>query len=123
VRELIRLDLQKLQVFQDHLQTRIVKIVSLDEFKSFYLLKINFFLGWVCVIKSHDELSLEGLLVVLIQQCSFGMTNVQIPEIKFCSLTCHICNMSILLWILSKQTIIACQKQRVKEKFIMPTLL
>lgn len=57
-----------------------------------YLLKVNFFLGWVCIVKAHDELSLESLLIVLIQQCGFGMANVQIPEFKaYISFSVAIC--------------------------------
>lgn len=45
-----------------------------------YLFKVFFLFFWICVIKSHNKFSFKVNLVVLIQQGSFGMTNMQIPK-------------------------------------------
>ena len=42
------------------------------------MLKVNVFLLGVGIIKTHDKRSLKRLLVVLVQQRSLGVTNVQI---------------------------------------------
>lgn len=46
----------------------------------FYLLKVLLLLLWVCVIKSHDELPFKGELVVLVEQSSLGMANMEVSE-------------------------------------------
>lgn len=43
-----------------------------------YFLKVLLLLLGVCVIKAHDQFSLEVKLVVLVEKGSLGMTNVQV---------------------------------------------
>lgn len=45
-----------------------------------YLFKIDLLLSRVGIIKSHDKFSLECFLVVLVQEGSLGMSNMQIPS-------------------------------------------
>lgn len=45
-----------------------------------YLLKVLLLLLGVGVVKAHDELALECHLVVLVEQGSLGVANVQVPE-------------------------------------------
>ncbi len=45
-----------------------------------YLFKLGALLGRVGVVEAHDELAVEGLLVVLVQQRCLGVTHVQVPE-------------------------------------------
>ena len=42
------------------------------------MFEVNVFFLGVGIIKTHDERSLKRLLVVLVQQRSLGVTNVQI---------------------------------------------
>ena len=42
------------------------------------LLKMGIFFGRIGVVKPHDQLSLEGQLVVLVQEGGLGMTYVKI---------------------------------------------
>lgn len=44
----------------------------------FYLLKVLLFFLGVGVIKAHDELTFKGELVVLVEQSSLGMADVQV---------------------------------------------
>ena len=52
------------------------------------LFKLCILLDWVGVVKSHYQCALECLLIVLVQQCSLCMTNVQIPE-DSCNTHCN----------------------------------
>lgn len=45
-----------------------------------YLLKVLLLLLRVGVVEAHDELALECHLVVLVEQGSLGVANVQVPE-------------------------------------------
>lgn len=47
-----------------------------------YLLKVNLLLLRVSVVKPHYEFPFEEVLVVLIQQRSLGMTNVEVANWK-----------------------------------------
>lgn len=46
----------------------------------FYLLKVLPFFLRVGVIKSHNELTFKGELVVLVEQSSLGMADVQVTD-------------------------------------------
>lgn len=46
----------------------------------FYLLKVLLLFLWVSVVKSHDELPFKGELVVLVEQSSLGMANMEVTE-------------------------------------------
>lgn len=46
----------------------------------FYLLKVLLFFLGVRVVKSHDELPLEGELVVLVEQSSLSMADMEVAE-------------------------------------------
>lgn len=46
----------------------------------FHLLKVLLFLLGVGVIKAHDELAFEGDLVVLVEQSSLGVADVQVSN-------------------------------------------
>lgn len=46
----------------------------------FYLLKVLLFLLRVGVVEAHDELPFKCELVVLVEQSSLGMANMQISE-------------------------------------------
>ena len=46
-----------------------------------YLLKFSILLCRVSVIKPHDQFPIECLLIVLVQQGSFSMTNMEVPKI------------------------------------------
>lgn len=44
----------------------------------FHLLKVLLFFLWVRVVEAHDELAFKGELVVLVEQSSLGMADVQV---------------------------------------------
>ena len=46
-----------------------------------HLLKFSILLSWISVIESHDHFAVVHVLVILIQQSSLGMTDVEIPEV------------------------------------------
>lgn len=91
VGELVRMDLEHGNIFQDHLDRR--KKTGLDFSKIFFfffsfllrvrhLLKVFLFLLWVGVIKAHDQLALECELVMLVEQSSLCVANVQVSTGK-----------------------------------------
>ena len=47
-----------------------------------HLLKFSVLLGWISVIESHDHFAVVHVLVILIQQSSLGMADVEIPEVQ-----------------------------------------
>lgn len=46
----------------------------------FYLLKVLLFFLGVSVVEAHDELPFKCELVVLVEQSSLSMANMQVPE-------------------------------------------
>lgn len=55
-----------------------VGTVGMKERNVTYFLKVLLLLLGVCVIKAHDQFSLEVKLVVLVEKGSLGMTNMQV---------------------------------------------
>lgn len=46
----------------------------------FYLLKVLLLFLGISVVKSHDELPFKGELVVLVEQSSLGMADMEVTE-------------------------------------------
>ena len=69
---------RKLSRDQRRSRGKLVMLVKLgaDVHRVTDLLEMGVFLGWIGVIEPHDQLALEGQLVVLVEQGSLGMANV-----------------------------------------------
>jgi hypothetical protein len=47
-----------------------------------YFFKFSIFFRRICIIKSHNHFAFIVISVMLVKQCCFGMTNVEISEKK-----------------------------------------
>lgn len=90
VGELVWTDLKHGHIFQNHLgkiikRKRALVLTFQNEellfhHAYFYLLKVLLLFLGVGVIKAHNELTFEGELVVLVEQSSLGMADVQVAD-------------------------------------------